>query len=88
MRLMGIAGLSGTRLTLAGGRRRHGREGGGGFAQPGGCSGEEPHQLIDGEGQRANHQVTNTLAAPRTRTYLPPKLSFKLPLTRSAALRS
>ena len=28
-----------------------------------------------------------TLAAPRTRTLLPPQLSFRLPLTRSAELR-
>ena len=39
-------------------------EGGGGFAQPGGCSGEEPHQLIDGEGQHAKHQVTEHLGCP------------------------
>ena len=34
-----------------------------------------------------NIRWQNTLAAPRTRTWLPPLLSFRLPLTRSAELR-
>ncbi len=34
-----------------------------------------------------NIRWQNTFGAPRTRTWLPPQLSFKLPLTRSPELR-
>lgn len=34
-----------------------------------------------------NIRWQNTLGAPRTRTWLPPQLSFRLPLTRSAEVR-